>query len=143
MNATGEQNRELVASESELDRRESVLNARIARFEAIMRSRAEDLGISTRAGASSELAKRAAEFEKIADAMDARERKLAEMAASIRAQALELEQKRAETEQMILRIAEVREELDQKERMFDERSRRALEALRSRVEEAREASKAA
>ena len=89
------------------------------------------------------------ELARIADALEAREKKLAALAANLRerevalerktralqAREEELDRKRAENERFSLRLAAAKQEFDAQERLFDERSRQTLETIRRRKEE--------
>ena len=136
----------------DLDRRESVLNARVAALESLMRSRDDANVVSARAEAND-----LTEFNKIADALEVRERKLAELAGDLRERELALEQRRQEfhaqetelarkkeeVERVELRLIEIQEELDEKERIFESRSTRTLETIRLQKEELQQLRKAA
>lgn len=147
---------------NELDRRESVLNARLAAFEAAQRRAAEMNGSGVRNpnGAAIDVEtvdKNLLELQTIAEKLEARERKIAELAASLReretalaqrrrtldAQERELEKKRAEAESLGLRLVAARQEIDEKERLFEERSQRTLETIRLQAQSLHELRKAA
>ena len=94
-------------------------------------------------------AEHADELARIADALEAREKKIAELAANLREREValerktralqvreeELDRKRAENERFSLRLAAAQEEFDAQERLFDERSRQTLETIRRQKEE--------
>ena len=136
--------RELDLRAEALDHSESAFNARVASFEALMRRQAED----ALANAAADPA-HADELARIADALEAREKKIAELAANLRerevalerktralqAREEELDRKRAENERFSLRLAAAKQEFDAQERLFDERSRQTLETIRRRKEE--------
>ena len=148
----------------ELNRRESVLNARIAAFEAAMRQQAEDEGRLVRGcgdanvvDAKLQLEQTADELSKVADALEAREKKMAELAANLKSrenalseksrnvEALEaqLAKKRTEAQQIGLRLLAAQEEIDEKERLFEERSQKTLETIKLQKDELNELRKAA
>ena len=104
--------RELELRAEALDHSESAFNARVASFEALMRRQAED----ALANAAADPA-HADELARIADALEAREKKL------------------SENERFSLRLAAAKQEFDAQERLFDERSRQTLETIRRRKEE--------
>ena len=138
--------RELELRAEALDHCESAFNARVASFEALMRRQAEDALANAGAGADAE---HADELARIADALEAREKKIAELAANLREREValerktralqvreeELDRKRAENERFSLRLAAAQEEFDAQERLFDERSRQTLETIRRQKEE--------
>lgn len=138
--------RELELRAEALDHCESAFNARVASFEALMRRQAEDALANAAAGADAE---HADELARIADALEAREKKIAELAANLREREValerktralqvreeELDRKRAENERFSLRLAAAKQEFDAQERLFDERSRQTLETIRRQKEE--------
>ncbi|MBP5621870.1 MAG: hypothetical protein J6X44_07635 [Thermoguttaceae bacterium] len=145
--------------DEDIDRRESVLNARIAEFEKLMRQQAEDSGRDVRVEATnaSQLEQTADELEKVADALEAREKKMAELAANLRTRenallektrdletlGAQLARKQAEAQQISLRLLAAQEEMNEKERLFEERSHRALETIKVQKDELKKLREAA
>ncbi len=111
--------RALRTKQEELDRRESVLNARIAALETVVRLNSAD-AVRDRER-SQKLDALEAECVKRANALDVRE--------------AETRRLRDETETAARRLLEVKEALDEKERQFEERSRRALDSIRRQKDE--------
>ncbi len=147
------------SADEELDRRESVLNARIAAFEKLMRQQAEDSARDVRLAATnaSQIEQTADELEKVADALEAREKKMAELAANLRTRenallektrdletlGAQLARKQAEAQQISLRLLSAQEEMSEKERLFEERSHRALEIIKLQKDELKKLREAA
>lgn len=147
--------------EEELDRRESVLNARLAAFESALRLRAEEEEAAEKSAAANpnagEINEKIVELNSIAEALEAREKKLAAMAANLRereseltrrSQTLndkekELEQKREEARLFGARLLTLQKELDEKERLFEERSLKTLETIRRQTNQLQALRKAA
>ncbi len=143
----------------ELERRESSLNARIAAFETLMRQQSEDSGVVVRQESSNpaQLEQTADELANIADALEARERKIAELTANLRTrekallekkreletQESRLARERAEARQTGLRLLAAQAEIDEKERLFEERSHRTLETIRLQRDELKKMREAA
>lgn len=145
--------------ERDFDRREATLNARIAAFEALVRRQAERAEIDSQSAQSSskELEDKLAELEEIAARLEEREGKLAKLTADLRerenalaqktralnAQEEDLAKRRAEAEKFGMRLLAAREEIDEKERIFEERSRQTLDAIRRQKEVLQQLRKAA
>lgn len=111
--------RSLRAKQEELDRRESALNARIAALETVVRLNSAD----------------AVRDRERAQKLDALEAECARRASELDLREAETRRLRDETESAARRLLEVKEALDDKERIFEERSRRALDAIRRQKDE--------
>lgn len=145
--------------EAELARRESMLNARLAAFEAAQRRQAEltTNGVRSSEPLPTDLDAQLAELQEIAEKLESREKKIAELAADLReretaltqrrraldAQEREIDKKRAEAERISLRLVAVQQEIDAKERLFEERSQRALDTIMRQKESLQQLRKAA
>lgn len=111
--------RSLRDRQAELDRRESVLNARIAALETVARLNAAD----------------ALRDRERSQKLDALEAECSRRATALETRESEVRRLRDETEEAARRLLELKAGLDEKERRFDERSRLAIDSIRRQKDE--------